>query len=112
MERMLNVVLWVSILLTIGSLATILLLKPPPKFYSVFFFCLAYTGGLLHLRTKYFVEEEWEKELSDRLRKAEAKDSEIREYLMAKKELEIYRSWLIMTILIALIVAFVYLIIP
>jgi len=82
------------------------------KFYSVPFFCFTYTIGVLHLRSKYIVEDERYKELAKEAKEAGLKEGDVEKFIEAKKEWDIYRSWILLVVLLSLVVLFVYWLIP
>ena len=99
-------------LIAVSSAGLVFIMSPPEKFYSVVFFNFVFLAGLLHLRVKYLVQEEKYRKLEKDLREAGLKEEEVREYLLDKKEWEIYSSWLIMVIMMAALILFVYWLIP
>ncbi len=113
LEKLLNLVFFVSLLITLASVVSVFIAKPPPKFYSVPFFCFAYTIGVLHLRSKYIGGEDEEyKEFIKEAREAGIKEDEIKKYVEAKKEWDIYKLWVVLVVLLSLVVAFVFWLIP
>jgi len=111
-EKLLNIVLLIVALIAVASAGLVFIMSPPTKFYSIVFFNFVFLAGLLHLRVKYLVQEEKYRKLEKDLREAGLKEEEVRQYLLDKKEWEIYSSWLIMVIMMAALMLFVYWLIP
>ncbi len=111
-EKILNLMLIIVAAIMIINGAMLLIFNPPTKFYSTVFFNMVYFMGLLHLRVKYLIREEAYDKIRRELKSVGYGDAEIRAYIEAKKEWDIYKSWVALTMLVGLLILFVYWLIP
>ncbi|MCR8453538.1 MAG: hypothetical protein NDP13_00900 [Crenarchaeota archaeon] len=102
-----------TILAILIELPIILLTHPPTKFYYAILFNIGLFGALLHIRAHLIEESEEYRALRESLQKSQrVSPAELDSYLNNKKNWDAYIMWLKLSIGLALLFLFVYILLP
>lgn len=111
-EKMLNMLFYVVVVIALASLGYALLMKVATKFYSVVLFNFAYATILLHLRNTYLEMPPKYENIKKELLEGGADKELVENYIKNLREWGVFSDWLKLTVGLVLIFIFVFWLIP